>query len=49
MKVTKPGIEEKIILTTLLTKNIGIGKFVVKPLPWNDVHVNNQDLKFCSR
>ena len=33
MNVTKPGSEEKIILTTLLAKNIGIGKFVVKPLP----------------
>jgi hypothetical protein len=33
MNITKPGSEEKIILTTLLAKNIGTGKFVVKPLP----------------
>jgi hypothetical protein len=33
MKVTKPGSEEKITLTTLLTKNIGTGRFVVNPHP----------------
>lgn len=49
MNVVKPDRGEKIILNTLLIKNMGPGKFVVMPHPIKGDHVNNQFLNLLHR